>query len=131
LPLDTDLPLEVESPSTSVDAAITEKLKDTNEQRQVVGPLIQLLVSVGWELEQIQFGRREWRVPKTPAEATKRERGHSFEAFPCDVAIFDSPERRGDPRHLLFIVEAKTPDEEAGVAQLETYMGLEPYSGLR
>ncbi len=129
LPLDSDPPSDAHPPSV-VDFAITAKLKNTREQREIVGPVVQFLVSAGWKLPQMEFGRREWRVPKTPSEATKRERGHSFEGFPCDIAIFDSPERQGNPQHLLAIIEAKTPDEEAGVSQLETYMGLEPYARL-
>ncbi len=124
MPLTDDLP--VSAPVLS--PLIAAKLKNIREQREVVGPLVEFLLSIGWKLEQLEFGKKEWRVPKAPSEATKREKGQSYDGFPCDVAVFDSPVRRGDMRHLLIIVEAKTPDEEAGVAQLETYMGLEPYA---
>lgn len=115
-------------PAPLVDPEIATKLKNTREQREVVGPLVMFLRSMGWNLDQLEFGTREWRVPKAPSEATKRERGNSFEGFPCDVAVFDSAARKGDPQHLLIIVEAKTSDETVGVAQLETYMALEPYA---
>lgn len=111
-----------------VDPAITVQLKNTREQREVVGPVVQYLMSIGWRLDQMQFGRREWRVPRNPSQATVREQGQSYEGFPVDIAIFDSPERLGDPHHLLVIVETKTLDEEAGVNQLETYIGLEPHT---
>lgn len=128
LPPDSEPDSSEEAPPVAVAQEIAEKLKDIPEQRLVVGPIVQLLKDAGWSLDQLYFGRREWRTPKSPAEATKREQGHSFDGFPCDVAVFDSPERRGDPRHLLVIVETKVPEEEAGVDQLESYMSLEPHT---
>jgi type I restriction enzyme M protein len=95
-----------------------------------VGPLVRLLVQYGWSLDQMRFGKNEWRVPRSPSEASKRERGRAFDGFPVDIAVFDSPQRVGDPRHLLIIVETKLPNEDAGVAQLESYMGLEPHARL-
>ena len=62
--------------------AIDDRLKDTDEQRTVVGPLVHYLVDNGWDLEQIIFGKIEWRVPKSPSQATLRERGHAFDGFP-------------------------------------------------
>ncbi len=124
LPLD----LQPAASTTYVYPEISSRLKSIREQKEVVGPLIQFLTSIGWKLDQMEFGKREWRVPKTPSEATKRERGHSYDGFPCDVAVFDSASRRGDFRHLIAIIETKTAEESAGVAQLETYMALEPYA---
>lgn len=109
---------------------IADQLQDTPEQRQVIGPLVEFLVKQGWEKDQIVFGKKEWRVPKRPSEATKREKGRSFEGFPVDIAVFDAPEHRGDPHHLLFIVEGKEPNETAGLSQLDVYMGLEPHPVL-
>ncbi len=106
---------------------IEERLKDTHEQRSVVGPLVRYLCDIGWDLEQIVFGKKEWRVPKSPSQATLREKGQSFEGFPVDIAIFDDPAHTGDPRHLLFMVECKQRTEDAGVAQLESYFVGEPY----
>lgn len=96
----------------------------------MVGPIVQYLVNQGWSLEQIVFGKKEWFIPKTPSEQTKREKGRSFNGFPVDIAVFDSPRTVGDPRHILFIVECKQPDEQAGLAQLEAYFIGEPHAKL-
>lgn len=109
---------------------IEGKLKNTPEQHAVVGPLVAYLVSSGWSLGQMVFGKSEWRVPKSPSEATKREKNQSFNGFPVDIAVFDDPMTVGDPRHLLFIVECKQPTETAGVSQLESYFVGEPYVQL-
>ncbi|MBI3090756.1 MAG: N-6 DNA methylase [Candidatus Tectomicrobia bacterium] len=109
---------------------IAENLKDTREQQTVVGPLVVYLMRIGWRRDQIVFGRSEWRVPKSPSEATRREKGQSFNGFPVDIAIFDDPSTVGDPRHLLFIVECKPETETAGVSQLEWYFGSEPHVQL-
>ena len=53
---------------------IKKLLKDGPEQQLVVGPIVERLISNGWELDQIIFGKNEWKVPKTPSEASKRER---------------------------------------------------------
>ena len=110
--------------------AIAEKLQDTNEQRETVAPLVEYLCSVGWKLEQLVFGRSEWRVPKTPSEQTKRERGRKFFGYPVDIAVFDDPKNVGDPHHLIFLIECKLPDESAGVSQLEAYFVGEPHVAL-
>jgi len=105
-------------------------LKETREQYDVVGPLVNLLVKRGWKVGQMIFGRTEWRIPKTPSEATKREKGQSFAGFPVDVAVFDAESHRGDPEHLLFIIECKQPNEKAGLTQLEAYFMGEPHATL-
>ena len=110
--------------------AISSKLQDTTEQVLVVGPLVARLVDLGWSLEQIVFGKTEWRVPKSPSEHTKREKGRSFVGFPVDIAVFDDPSTAGDPRHLLFMIECKQPNETAGVSQLESYFVAEPHVRL-
>lgn len=111
-------------------AEIESRLGATGEQRLVVGPLVALLVSKGWSLEQLTFGSREWRVPARPSEASKREKGRAYAGFPCDIAVFDSQKRLGDPLHLLALVECKIPDEKSGVSQLETYLGMEPHAKI-
>ena len=73
------------------------------------------------------FGHDEWKVPKNPSEASKRESGHSFDYYPVDIAIFDSVENCGDYRHLCIIIECKQPTINAGLQQLETYLSLEPH----
>jgi type I restriction enzyme M protein len=112
---------------SKLDGRIQAKLKAGPEQSDVVGPIVRLLLAKGWELDQIRFGKEEWRVPKTPSEATRREKHQAFNGFPCDIAVFDSPKRRDDPHHLLMIIETKVPDETAGVSELERYISLEPY----
>ena len=107
-----------------------KKLKDIPEQRDVVGPLVAQLVNAGWSLEQIIFGKSEWRVPKSPSEASKREKRTSFAGFPVDIAVFDDQRNIGDPRHLLLLVECKQATETAGVSQLESYFIGEPHVQL-
>lgn len=106
------------------------KLKDGPEQQKVVGPMVLKLISLGWSLDQIVFGQNEWKVPKTPSEASKREKNSSFEYFPVDIAVFDNKKTVGDYRHLLFIIECKAPDISIGLQQLEIYLGLEPHAKL-
>lgn len=110
--------------------AIQEKLQAIPEQQDVVGPLVEYLVSLGWSLDQIIFGKKEWRIPKSPSEQTKREKKQSFKGFPVDIAVFDDPKNIGDPRHLLFIIECKQSSEAAGVSQLEGYFVGEPHVRL-
>jgi type I restriction enzyme M protein len=106
---------------------VEAKLKSRSpEQSMVVGPLVRFLISIGWDIEQIMFGRKEWRVPKSPSEAHKREKGQSFDGFPCDITVFDSVKRTSDAAHVVAIIECKQPDEESGVSQLEQLMSNEP-----
>jgi type I restriction enzyme M protein len=109
---------------------VIEMLKDTPEQRLTVGPLVEKLLGNGWKLGQIVFGRNEWKIPKNPSEASRREHGHSFDYFPVDIAVFDSERTCGDYRHLLFIIECKQPNIDVGLQQLETYLSLEPHAKL-
>ena len=109
---------------------IKDKLKEGPEQTLVVGPLVERLIKNGWAFEQIVFGKNEWKVPKTPSEASKREKGTSFDYFPVDIAVFESPETCGDYRHILFVIECKQPDIDVGLQQLETHMSLEPHVKL-
>ena len=109
---------------------VRQKLKDAPEQREVVGPLVVQLLDSGWSLDQIIFGKNEWRVPKSPSEATKREKHASFAGFPVDLAVFDDPKNLSDPRHLLLLVECKQPTETAGLSQLESYFVGEPHVQL-
>ncbi len=47
LPLDIDEPAAASPPV--VDAAITTKLKNTPEQRKILGPLVRFLTDIGWQ----------------------------------------------------------------------------------
>lgn len=101
------------------------------EHRLTRLPTLQALLDLGWLRDQIQCpspesNDKEWRVPKSPSEAFKREKGHGFNGFPVDMAIFDSVEGRGDWKHCKIIIECKEPLESSGISELETYMGLEP-----
>jgi type I restriction enzyme M protein len=109
---------------------IADRLKNTREQRDVVGPLAAYLCDLGWGLDQLIFGKQEWFVPKNPSEATRREKKQKFAGFPVDIAAFDKPANVGDPRHLIFIIECKQPDESAGISQLECYFMGEPHVKL-
>lgn len=94
-------------------------------------PTLRSLLELGWSRDQIQCpspesNDTEWRVPKTPSESSRREKGHGYNGFPVDMAIFDSVEGRGDWKHCKIIIECKEPSESSGISELETYMGLEP-----
>jgi type I restriction enzyme M protein len=115
---------------TVLPLTITSKLKATPEQKLVVGPLVYELTKIGWKLEQIIFGKKEWLVPKRPSEATKREKNYQFDGFPVDIAVFDSQETAGDPHHVLFVIECKHETESAGVSQVESYFVGEPHVQL-
>lgn len=94
-------------------------------------PVLDSLLKLGWSREQIQCPSdhsedKEWRVPKNPSAAAAREKGHAFESYPVDIALFDTEEGKGDWRHARVIIECKTPGDSSGLAELQTYMGLEP-----
>lgn len=121
-------PVRVTIPAVSaVSDAVRQRLKAGREQHEVVGPLVGWLHSLGYEDGQLVYGRGEWKVPKTPSEASKRDRGESFEGFPVDIAIFDSVANVRDPHHVIGFIETKQPDEIGGVTQLEIYMNHEPH----
>lgn len=85
---------------------IVELLKDGPEQRLVVGPIVERLIGLGWEQKQIIFGKNEWKIPKTPSEASKREKNAAFDYFPVDVAVFDSVETTGDYSDVcIFLID--------------------------
>lgn len=98
---------------------------NTREHRCVRLPTIEKLKELGWTEGQMQWSP-EWRVPKTPSEAAKRERGKSFEGFPCDLVLFASEEEHGAVEALLIIFEFKQPGLDEGRQQLETLLSLEP-----
>jgi len=98
---------------------------NTREHRCVRLPTIEKLKELGWTEGQMQWSP-EWRVPKTQSEAAKRERGKSFEGFPCDLVLFASEEEHGAVEALLIIFEFKQPGLDEGRQQLETLLSLEP-----
>lgn len=116
--------------NNAISPEVSALLKNIPEQQKVTGPLVEYLRTQGWKLEQMVFGKKEWRIPKAPSEATKREKGRAYSGFPVDIAVFDSQEGVGDPAHLLFLVECKQPTEQAGVSQMESYYVGEPHASL-
>lgn len=109
---------------------MAERLKTGPEQQRVVGPLVARLLEHGWTLDQLLFGRGEWRVPQSPSQATARERGNSFRGNPVDIAVFDTARHISNPRHLVFMIECKQEDDASGLAQTETYLANEPHVKL-
>ena len=95
------------------------------EHEHVRLPLVQQLSQLGWSDEQIQY-EPEWRVPKNPSEASKRERGGSYEGYPVDIVLFDAAAEGDDWQRILVVFELKRPNRMEGKAQLETYLSLEP-----
>lgn len=99
------------------------------EHVKVRAPFLEKLKAAGWKDGQVQW-KPEWRVPKTPHDASKREAGQSFDGYPVDVAIFDDVDHTGEYGHVLIIGETKQPTINAGVEQLKTYMLHEPNARL-
>lgn len=95
------------------------------EHSQVRQPIIDALLHAGWGREQLQW-QPEWRVPKTPHDAAKRERNSSFEGWPVDLVIFDDARAAGDWRNVAIICEFKQPKLDDGISQLEIYLQREP-----
>ena len=103
---------------------VEDKLKGP-EHTKVRLPTIEKLKKLGWQDSQIQW-RPEWRIPRTPHDASKREAGQSFKSWPADLAIFDSEQHAGEWDHVLAILEFKEPTLQQGQNQLEIYLSLEP-----
>ncbi|MFS0730050.1 N-6 DNA methylase [Curtobacterium sp. 1P10AnD] len=99
------------------------------EHVQVRQPAIDALLAAGWNAEQLQW-QPEWRVPKTPHDAAKRERGAAFDGWPVDLVLFDDVRGAGDWRHAAVICEFKQPNLHDGISQLEIYLQREPRAKL-
>lgn len=95
------------------------------EHQHVRLPVIEDLKKVGWDVGQLQWSP-EWRVPKSPHDAAKREGGKSFSSWPVDLAIFEDADDAGSWEHVLVICEFKAPTINDGVSQLEIYLAREP-----
>ena len=89
-------------------------------------PIVAELIRMGWNDNQIQY-KPEWKVPKTPSEASKREAGRGYSGYPIDVAVFGTPSDKGNYEKLEIIIETKAPNITSGINQLKIYMGLEPH----
>ncbi|MFE0040316.1 class I SAM-dependent DNA methyltransferase [Streptomyces sp. NPDC059015] len=107
------------------DEATLSRTLSGPEHQQVRLPVIKDLIESGWDQGQLRW-KPEWRVPKSPHDAAKREGGKSFAGWPVDLAIFDDPQHIGDWEHVVAICEFKQPSLEEGVSQLEIYLAREP-----
>jgi hypothetical protein len=82
------------------------------------------LKALGWKEDQLQW-KPEWRVPATPHDLTKRDRGQSFEACGrADLAAFADESR--EPHALQVLFEFKEPSIDKGENQLIRYLAAEP-----
>lgn len=110
-------------PRAIIDALSGRQVLAGDEEQNATQPLIFYLTQrLGWNPTQL-ITRPQWRVPTAPSAA--RAQG-----YPVDIAIFDSPEHRGDPDHIRIIAECKAPSEDSGIGQLKTYLNLEPEARL-
>lgn len=109
--------------------------KNFKEHHLVRLPVLGRLLSLGWERGQIicpspESDDTEWRVPKSPSEATNREANHKFQGFPVDIALFDDSDNAGEYEHIIGFIECKEPNKNEGVSQLKIYLGLEPHARM-
>jgi type I restriction enzyme M protein len=82
------------------------------------------LLRLGWRENRMRW-RPEWRVPATPHDLTKRERGQNFEACGrSDLVLF--ADDSGQPHALQVMFEFKEPTIDAGTLQLKRYLASEP-----
>ncbi len=106
-----------------IDALSGRQVPAGPEEVDATQPLIYYLTQrLGWNPRQM-MARPQWRVPKSPS-------GSRTAGYPCDIAIFDSPEHVGDPRHVRVLCECKAPNIDEGIDQLKTYLSLEPEARL-
>lgn len=106
---------------------------DSSIHRSITGPehllvrmpTIKELKKLGWSEQQMQW-EPEWRVPKSPHDAAKREDGNRFAGWPVDLAIFSDEDHAGSWEDILAICEFKAPTKQAGKSQLEIYLAREP-----
>lgn len=79
---------------------------------------------LGWKDSRLRW-RPEWRIPATPHDLTKRERGQKYEACGrADLVAF--ADDSGEPHALQVIFEFKEPSIDAGRQQLQRYLASEP-----
>lgn len=98
------------------------------DEEDVRDEIIDKLKEKGWEDDQIQ-SKPEWRVPDTPHDQTKRQKGQDFDTCgKCDIALFDNDSREYSSLRVIF--ELKEPTEEKGEAQLMDYLSSEPMAKM-
>lgn len=82
------------------------------------------LKRLGWKDNRLRWAP-EWRVPATPHDLTKRERGQSYKSCGrCDLVAF--ADESGQPHALQVIFEFKAPTIDKGRDQLMRYLASEP-----
>lgn len=90
------------------------------EETDSTQPLLRILVDeCGWKSEQLVSRPKQWRVPSHPS---------GNRTWPVDIAIFDSPDKRRSPEHIIAICECKRPDVSSGIEQLKVYLDREPHA---
>ena len=96
----------------------------TGKEEAVRQKVLSELKRLGWKDGRLQW-KPEWRVPGTPHDLTKRERGQKFAACGrADLVAF--ADDSGQPHALQVIFEFKEPSIEAGRQQLQRYLASEP-----
>lgn len=108
-----------------VDYVSGQEVPALPEEIDATQPLLRLLTALGWPVQKIR-SRPQWRVPKSPSEADKRERQLSYKGYPCDIVLFSSV--RKHVKDLAIICECKRPDLKSGVEELTILLGLEPHA---
>lgn len=100
--------------------SVANKTPEEAVRQRVLAELREL----GWKEAQLQW-RPEWRVPATPHDLTKRERGQSFDSCGrADLAAFADESR--EPHALQVLFEFKAPSISEGKDQLIRYLASEP-----
>lgn len=97
-------------------------------EEQVRQAAIAELRRLGWPEDRLQW-KPEWRVPSTPHDLTKRERGQSFAICgTCDLVAFADASRETHALQVIF--EFKAPTIDKGRDQLVRYLASEPMAKL-
>lgn len=96
----------------------------TGPEEEVRQRVIKELKALGWKESRLQW-KPEWRIPATPHDLTRRERGQRFKACGrADLVAFADDSR--EPHALQVIFEFKEPSVEKGLQQLQRYLASEP-----
>src|SRR5690242_7594490 len=105
---------------------MAEQQKRSEEQiRQKV---LAELKALGWKDSRLRW-KPEWRVPDTPHDLTKRDRGQKYEdCGKADLVAF--ADDSGEPHALQVIFEFKAPTITKGKTQLMRYLSNEPVARM-
>lgn len=100
-------------------------MKPEESVRQAV---IARLEKLGWSPGRLQW-KPEWRIPATPHDLSKRERGQKYAvAGSADLVAFADESHQSYALQVVF--EFKAPDIDAGREQLLRYLSMEPMAKL-